>query len=125
MVISAERLAATHSTAASAAASLHLHRESTVVETPIAVFVDAPEIVGVAVLAPQQGVTEWYPADLQGLTPLGPLAAATAGRGWKVIVVVPASRMGEAHRALRGVPVMLQPWWADRDQVRFGGPEVP
>ena len=125
MVLSAERLATTHHTAAAAAALLHLHRESTVVETPIALFAEAPEIAGVAVVAPQQGVTEWYPAELQELTPLGPLAAAAAGRGWRVMVVVPTARMGEAHRALRGVPVMLQPWWADQERVRFGGPEVP
>lgn len=125
MVLAAERVAVSHGTAASAAASLHLRRESTVVETDIAVFADAPEVVGVAVLAPQQGITEWYPDAAQDLTPLGPLAAAAAVRGWRVMVVVPTGRMGEAHRSLRGVPVMLQPWWSDGERVRFGGPEVP
>jgi hypothetical protein len=125
MVLAPERVAVSHGTAASAAASLHLRREATVVETEIAVFAEAPEVSGLAVLAPQQGITEWYPDPAQDLTPLGPLAAAAAVRGWRVMVVVPTGRMGEAHRALRGAPAMLQPWWSDGDQVRFGGPEVP
>lgn len=115
----------THETAATTAASIHLHYEGAVVETPLAGFTGAPELSGVAVLAPEQGLVEWFPHDAQSLVALGDHAAAAVGAGWRVAVLIPAGRMGEAHRALRGVPVTLQPWWPDGEHVRFGGPEVP
>lgn len=40
----------------------------------------------------------------------------------EVWVLVEASRMGAAHRALRGSGVMLQPWWED-GHIHFGRPE--
>ena len=125
MVLAADLVSVSHSRAASAAASIHLLRESSVVETALAGFTGVGEIAGVAVLAPEQGIVEWFPDPAQTLTPLAPLAAEAVGAGWLVTVLVPAIRMGEAHRSLRGIPVTLQPWWADGERVRFGGPEVP
>ena len=113
-----------HRVAATTAASIHLHYEGAVIETPLAAFVEDPALDGVAVVAPERGLVEWFPSDDQSLTALvGPSRVNAAD--WDVSVIVPASRMGEAHRALRGAPITLQPWWSDDDGVRFGGPEVP
>jgi hypothetical protein len=125
MVLAAEVLSVDHRLAASAAASIHLQRESSVVETALGGFTGIGDIAGVAVLAPEQGIVEWFPDPAQHLDPLAPLASEAVGAGWRVTVLVPALRMGEAHRALRGTPVTLQPWWAEGERVRFGGPEVP
>jgi hypothetical protein len=113
-----------HRTAATTAASIHLHYEGSVVETPLASFVGEPTLDGIAVVAPERGLVEWFPSDEQALTALIGHSRDSAA-DWDVSVIVPAVRMGEAHRALRGAPITLQPWWADGDSVRFGGPEVP
>ncbi|OFW65915.1 MAG: hypothetical protein A2Z12_08005 [Actinobacteria bacterium RBG_16_68_21] len=125
MVLTEAAERATHHTAAATAASIHLHFEGSVVETPLAGFVGNPDLDGVAVVAPERGIVEWFPSDLQALEPLAAMSRASAGPEWQVSVIVPAGRMGEAHRALRGAPVTLQPWWFDDESVRFGGPEVP
>ncbi len=39
-----------------------------------------------------------------------------------VWILVEASRMGAAHRALRGTGVAIQPWWED-GHIHFGRPE--
>ncbi len=123
MVLTTQR--ATHETAATTAASMHLYYEGSVIETPLAGFTGVADLSGIAVMAPEQGVVEWFPHPDQDLRPLASLAVETAGTGWRVAVLVPTARMGEAHRALRGAPVTLQPWWTDGERVRFGGPEVP
>ena len=56
---------------------------------------------------------------------VGPAVWALAARGWDVVALTPASRVGEAHRALRGTPCRLQPWWTDAAAVRFGKFETP
>ncbi len=48
-----------------------------------------------------------------------------AEQGWQANVVVPASRMGEAHASLRGVPCRLQAWWEDDSGISFGAYERP
>jgi hypothetical protein len=124
-LVLATQLEVDHRRAASAAASIHLQRESSVVETALGGFTGIGDIAGVAVLAPEQGIVEWFPDPEQQLGPLAPLAAEAVGAGWRVTVLVPGLRMGEAHRSLRGTSVTLQPWWAEGERVRFGGPEVP
>lgn len=114
-----------HQTAATTAASIHLHYEGAVVETPLGAFAGRPQLSGVAVLAPEQGLVEWFPDDAQDLLSLAPAVDEAVGAGWRVAVLIPARRMGEGHRALRGHEVTLQPWWGDGERVRFGGPEVP
>lgn len=125
MVLVIDTGRATHETAATTAASIHLYYEGSVIETPLAGFTGVPDVSGVAVMAPEQGVVEWFPHPAQDLGRLAALATETAATGWRVAVLVPSARMGEAHRALRGAPVTLQPWWTDGERVRFGGPEVP
>ncbi len=52
--------------------------------------------------------------------------AALVEAGWEVWVVIPATRMGIGHTALRGLGVVLQQWWCDGNgTVYFGTPEVP
>lgn len=114
-----------HRTAAMMSASIHLSFEDSVVESPLDEFTGFDGVDGVAVVAPAQGIVEWFPHDHQPLEQLAAAAHTVAGSGWAVGVIVPSGRMGEAHRALRGTPVMLQPWWPDGETVRFGGPEVP
>jgi hypothetical protein len=114
-----------HRAAAMTAASIHLHYEDSVVETPLGDATGVDGIAGVAVVATAQGIVEWFPHPDQGLDDLASAARSISGTGWTVTVIVRSDRMGEAHRALRGAPVILQPWWADGETVRFGGPEVP
>lgn len=114
----------THHTAATAATSIHMHYEGEVVQTPLDAFTGIVGIDGVAVLAPRQGIVEFFPSESQPLNGLGPVAASVVASGWQVAVLVEAGRMGEAHRTLRGFPVELQSWWDDGDRICFGGPEV-
>jgi hypothetical protein len=125
MVLAPSQTEITHQSAATTAASLHLYHEGSVVETPLASLLDVDDIAGVAVVAPERGLVEWFPHEEQDLASLARHAGRVDATGWKVAVIVPAVRMGEAHRSLRGSPVTLQPWWADAENVRFGGPEVP
>jgi len=113
-----------HRTAATTAASIHLHYEGSVIETPLSSFAGVSALEGVAVVAPERGLVEWFPAEDQALIALVAPSRSSAA-DWDVSVIVPAARMGEAHRALRGAPITLQPWWTDGESVRFGGPEVP
>ncbi|HSM01372.1 MAG TPA: hypothetical protein VK960_02875 [Acidimicrobiia bacterium] len=113
-----------HQAAATTAASIHLHYEGSVIETPLSSFLGEQALDGVAVVAPERGLVEWFPSDAQGLAALV-APSRTSAADWDVSVIVPAHRMGEAHRALRGTPITLQPWWIDGESVRFGGPEVP
>ncbi len=54
-----------------------------------------------------------------------PAIWSLAEQGWKTTIVLPASRLGEAHVALRGVPCRLQAWWEDGTGVCFGAHETP
>lgn len=113
-----------HRSAATIAASIHLHYEGSVIETPLSSFAGVPALEGVAVVAPERGLVEWFPSEDQALTALA-APSRLSSTDWNVSVIVHAARMGEAHRALRGNPITLQPWWTDGESVRFGGPEVP
>lgn len=77
-------------------------------------------------VVPEASEVECFPGDRHDLADLRAPLRGLFATGWRVTVLVASGRMGEAHRALRGVPIMIQPWWADADgAVRFGGPEVP
>ena len=45
--------------------------------------------------------------------------------GMEVWVVVPLSRISDAHLRLRGRADRIQPWWVEHDSIRFGFPRVP
>jgi hypothetical protein len=125
VVLAANKTIASHEIAASVAAAIHMHYEGEVVETPLASFVGLAGLDGVAVLAPSQGLVEIFPSAGQGLEMIGPVADSVVASGWRVGVVVPSHRAGEAHGSLRGRPLHIQSWWQDGDDIRFGGTEVP
>ena len=125
LVVLAPAQTVTHATAASVAAAIHMHYEGEVVETPLASFAGSPGLEGIAVLAANQGLVEYFPASDQALPPIREAAAAASAAGWRVAVLVPSDRMGDAHSALRGCSLHLQAWWTDGDRICFGGPEVP
>lgn len=79
---------------------------------------------GLALVAAEEGIVECV---VEG--DFGPIVTASrriAADGWKVAVLVPSARMGEAHRVLRGAPLRIQPWWSGADgSILFGVPEVP
>ena len=56
-----------------------------------------------------------YPATFDGFS----------RAGWDVWVLVPTEMLGSAHRYLRGVDVVLQPWWEAETGILFGRPEIP
>ncbi|MCP3993757.1 MAG: hypothetical protein GY722_01655 [bacterium] len=56
---------------------------------------------------------------------LTPAVWSLVDQGWQATIVVPASRMGEAHASLRGVPCRLQAWWEDSSGIVFGSFERP
>ena len=114
-----------HRTASARAASIHLRRHGEAVETPLNGFAGGQGLAGSAVVVPGQSLVEWYPDADQPLVDLAEPAHGIAASGWEVWVVVPSSRLGEAHRALHRRPVMLQGWWYEDESVHFGGPEVP
>jgi hypothetical protein len=96
---------------------------ATVVETPLAA------LTGVACRAPALVVADEGVVECVADGDFGPIGSAVrrlAAEGWRVAVLAPASQMGSAHRALRGVPARIQPWWTGSDDsVLFGVPEVP
>ena len=106
MVLAPAITRVTHRTAATTAASIHLHYEGAVVETPLAGFTGVVAIsTGWRWWRPSRGsgrVVPRMPSRILAATGAG-LAGSVAGTGWKVAVLVPAGRMGEAHRALRGI----------------------
>lgn len=114
-----------HRAAATRAASIHLHRHGEAVETSLAGFAGGSGLRGRAVVVPGQSLVEWYPHGDQPLEQLADPAMGVVASGWRLWVVVPAHRMGEAHRALHRSALTLQAWWHDDGSVRFGGPEVP
>ncbi len=78
-----------------------------------------------AVVVPEQRVAEIVADDALNLERLAAAAWALAGRGWDLIVLVPTSRIGDAHTSLRSAPCVIQPWWGDADGVWFGAFETP
>ena len=59
------------------------------------------------------------------VTDLIQVADALDADGWEVVVLLPSSRLGEAHAGLRGTPCTLQSWWWHGDRICFGGSEIP
>ena len=70
--------------AAATAAAIHMHYEGEVVETPLRSFADDPALDGVAVLAPTQGVVEFFPSEGQPVAPLAQAIETAAAQGWSV-----------------------------------------
>lgn len=95
-----------------------------VVESPLSTLAkigdDCP-----TVSMPGASEIECYP-DVGSIESVASAVGLLADDGWAVTVVVAGEDMGSAHRAMRGLPVMLQAWWRDASgNLCFGGPEVP
>ena len=116
------RLAGYELAARRAAEMLSLQHEL-VIEAPLSTISDATAECPV-VSMPTTGELECYP-PADALDALSLTLQGLADEGWTITVGVEAPAMGVAHRALRGVDVVLQPWWRDGADVSFGGPEVP
>jgi hypothetical protein len=97
----------------------------TVVETRLAEASGIAEVPGTVVVAADVGAAECVLEDGVDPVEMAPAIERLAATGWEVTVLSPAHRMGEAHRALRGRPALLQAWWRDGDRLCFGSPEVP
>ena len=69
----------------------------------------------IEVVIPRDADLSLYPATFDGFS----------RAGWDVWALVPTELMGPAHRHLRGVQIMLQPWWESGTDVLFGRPELP
>mgnify|MGYP001815120003 FL=1 len=78
-----------------------------------------------AVVAAEPRVAEIVADAGSDLERLAAAAWALSGRGWDLIVLVPASRIGDAHSSLRSSPCLIQPWWSDADGIWFGALETP
>lgn len=50
---------------------------------------------------------------------------ALVDEDWSVTVLVPSSRLGLAHAALRRSGCMLQSWWRLGEAIAFGTVEIP
>jgi hypothetical protein len=107
-----------------AAAATHRGR-GPVVTTPLSAITGSSPLDAPSVVVPEANEVECFPLADDDLADLRAPLRGLFATGWRITVLVAAARMGEAHRALRGVPVTLQPWWEDDGAVRFGGPEVP
>lgn len=97
------------------------------VETmPLADMVTKGRVADVpCVVAVKQRIVEVVVDDGRDLAPLVNSAWHLEEQGWRVTVLAPLRLMGDAHRLLRGAPVLLQPWWIDDDAVLFGAFERP
>ncbi len=110
-----------------AALRIYASRRESAVDTALAELLEDAGPVGAwrAVVA---GASRTVEVVLDEGTDPAELATAVwrlAGRGLRVVVLVGAAEIGEAHRALRGTPCLLQPWWVAEDTVRFGRHEIP
>ena len=120
--------AATDAVVAEAAAAAYLARGNRVLDIPLIEMVHVSMGADVAtvrsIVAVEDRVVELV-VDDGPFEALGPAVWALAARGWDVVALIPSGRNGEAHRALRGTPCQIQPWWVERREIRFGRLETP
>jgi hypothetical protein len=45
--------------------------------------------------------------------------------GLELWILVPLSRIADAHERLRGLVDRLQPWWISDERIAFGQPRIP
>lgn len=113
---------------ADAAAGAYAARGGRVITPPLVDLVHSSlseDITGVRTVVAVEDRTVELAIDDAPFEALVPAVSALAARGWDVVVLLAGHRNGEAHRALRGSPCMLQIWWLDEGSVCFGRPERP
>jgi hypothetical protein len=96
-------------------------------EMTLAEVLGTPQAAGAAraVVVPKLRIVEIVLDDESHPDTLANVAWTLDDRSWKLNVVLPLERLGEAHTALRGTPSTLQGWWYEDDAVRFAGFERP
>jgi hypothetical protein len=96
-------------------------------EMTLAEVLGTPNAAGAvrAVVVPKLRIVEIVLDDESHPDTLANVAWTLDDRSWKLNVVLPLERLGEAHTALRGTPSTLQGWWYEDDAVRFAGFERP
>lgn len=96
-------------------------------EMTLAEVLGTPNAAGAvrAVVVPKLRIVEIVLDDESHPDTLANVAWTLDDRSWKLNVVLPLERLGEAHTALRGTPSTLQGWWYEDDAVRFAGYERP
>ena len=96
-------------------------------EMTLAEVLGAPNPAGAArvVVVPKLRIVEIMLDDESHPDALANVAWTLDDRSWKLNVVLPLERLGEAHIALRGTPSTLQGWWYEDDAVHFAGFERP
>lgn len=128
MVVALDVEASVHRLVAEATVRAYVARGNQVLEVPLLEMVHVSVGADVAtirsVVAVEDRVVELV-VDDGPFEALCPAVWALSARGWEVVALTPAHRNGEAHRALRGTPCRLQPWWISADEVRFGRLEKP
>jgi hypothetical protein len=98
--------------------------ESMLADAPLAATY--PDVPGSrSVVVPERRRCEIVLDDEAVVTDLIQVADALDADGWEVVVLLPSSRLGEAHAGLRGTPCTLQSWWWHGDRICFGGSEIP
>lgn len=79
---------------------------------------------GTIVVAAELGSADCL-IDVDALEDAIPALRILDGRSIALTVIVPVHRMGDAHRKLRGAPVLIQPYWYVGEDLCFGAPELP
>ena len=126
VVLIADAPGALGSRVTAAAARCYRQLGTIVIEKPFAEVTGIDGAAGDAVVAVDEGRIECVVDQSFDGAPLVAGVHKLAADGWTITVLAAASLSGEAHRALRGAPAHIQPWWIDPDDtVCFGAPEVP
>ena len=107
---------------------VYARRHEPVVESWLAEMAGVPvtDALGFlsCVAAIDRRIVEIVLAPSAGLAGLASAIWHLAASGWRVVILAPAPRMGDAHIALRGTPCTLQPWWIEGEGVAFGELEL-
>lgn len=106
-----------------------LGEASQVIDWPVvasALGIEPGEVIKTAVVLPQLGRIECILDDQADMRHATVQLGALLVRGWSVNALLPMHSLGTAHRALRGLRIHLQGWWApDDERLRFTSPETP
>lgn len=128
MTVAADVIASPVELVADAVGDAYLARGVQVLEIPLLEMVHVSvgsDVAAVRALVAVEDRTVELIVDEGPCEALAPAVWALAARGWSVVALAPAHRNGEAHRALRGTPCRIQPWWDVEEAVCFGAFETP
>lgn len=128
MVVAVQLDHAREATVAEAATASYAARGRRVLEIPLIEMVHVSvgaDVASMRSIVSVEDRTVELVVDGDPFEAIAPAVWALAARGWEVVALAPCGRNGEAHRALRGTPCRIQPWWLEEDGVHFGSHEQP